>query len=190
LFVPVQNIIRLPAPEAAFQNDLYVLTGRLADAVASRDASQTSPFTECIVVATMAGRALSHQLITATQPNPPVDFWDRHQLINSIMMPRMAAFSLKYPQAMQEADPVLMFISLMWRATVLFSQVTERVVSTTDDSGFVVAEYARRSSLAAQEVICMAKTISQLNWFKVGFGYFLAWGYNELTSASSFSYIH
>jgi hypothetical protein len=115
----------------------------------------------------MAGRALSHQHLAATQPNPPRDFWDRHQLIDSIMMPRMAAFSLKYPAAMQEADPVLMFVSLMWRATVLFSQVTERVVAAADDSGFVVAEYARRSSLAAQEVVCMAKKLTQLNWFKV-----------------------
>ncbi|KAI1170699.1 fungal-specific transcription factor domain-containing protein [Nemania sp. FL0916] len=165
-----QNMIRLPAPEAAFQNDTYVLTGCLADAIASVDASQTSPFTECIVVATMAGRALSHQHLAATQPNPPRDFWDRHQLINSIMMPRMAAFSLKHPSALQEADPVLMFVSLMWRATVLFSQVTvvtEQAVSAADESGFVIAEYGRRSSLAAQEVVCIAKKLSQVNWFKI-----------------------
>ncbi|KAI1123179.1 fungal-specific transcription factor domain-containing protein [Nemania abortiva] len=166
-----QNIIRLPAPEAAFQNDGYVLSGCLADAIASKDANQTSPFTECIVVATMAGRALSHQHLAATQPNPPRDFWDRHQLINSVMMPRMAAFSLKYPPTMQEADPVLLFVSLMWRATVLFSQVpivAETAVSAADDSGFVVAEYARRSSLAGQEVVSIAKKLAQVNWFKVG----------------------
>ncbi|KAI0412773.1 fungal-specific transcription factor domain-containing protein [Xylaria grammica] len=138
-----QNVIWLPAPEAAFQNDGYVLTDCLTDALASRDASQTSPFTECIVVATMAGRALSHQHLAATQPNPPRDFWDRHQLISSVMMPRMAAFSLKYPPVVQEADPVLMFVGLMWRATVLFSQVTviaERAVSAADDSSFVIDE--------------------------------------------------
>ncbi|KAI8635188.1 fungal-specific transcription factor domain-containing protein [Xylariaceae sp. FL1651] len=162
-----QNVIRLPAPEAAFQNDRHVLMGCLAEAVATGDASQTSPFTECIVVATMAGRALSHQHLAATQPNPPRDFWDRHQWINSIMMPRMAAFSLKYPPTMQEADPVLMFVGLMWRATVLFSQNIERIVSTTDDSSFIVSEYARRSSLAAQEVVCTARKLSQVNWFKV-----------------------
>ncbi|KAJ8115872.1 hypothetical protein ONZ43_g4564 [Nemania bipapillata] len=165
-----QNVIRLPAPEAAFQNDGYVQTGCLADAIASRDASQTSPFTECIVVATMAGRALSHQHLAATQPNPPRDFWDRHQLINSVMVPRMTTFSLKYPPAMQEADPMLMFVSLMWRATVLFSQVpvvAERAISTVDDSDFVLAEYARRSSLAAQEVVCIAKKLAQVNWFKI-----------------------
>ncbi|KAF2966872.1 hypothetical protein GQX73_g6706 [Xylaria multiplex] len=169
--IHIQNVIRLPAPEAAFQNDGYVPTGCLADAIASRDASQTSPFTECIVVATMAGRALSHQHLAATQPNPPRDFWDRHQLINSVMMPRMAAFSLKYPAVMQEADPVLMFVGLMWRATVLFSQVSaiaERGVSAVaDDSGFVVDEYARRSTLAAQEVVCMVQKLAQLNWFKI-----------------------
>lgn len=165
-----QNIIRLPAPESAFQNESYVLTGCLADAIASRDGSQTSSFTECIVVATMAGRALPHRQLAATQPNPPQDFWDRHQLINTVMIPRMAAFSLKYPCSTQEADPVLLFVSLMWRATILSSQVTvmaERAISATDDSGFIVAEYARRSSLAAQEVVCMAKKLSQVNWFKV-----------------------
>ncbi|KAI1364071.1 fungal-specific transcription factor domain-containing protein [Xylaria arbuscula] len=170
-----QNIIRLPAPEAAFQNDAYVPTGCLADALSSSDATPTSPFTECIVVATMAGRALAHQHLAATQPNPPRDFWGRHQLINSVMMPRMAAFSLKYPQAMQDADPALLFVGLMWRAIILFSQVTviaERAVqaaaaTTADDSAFVVAEYARRSSLAAQEVVCIAKKLSQVNWFKI-----------------------
>ncbi|KAI1115682.1 fungal-specific transcription factor domain-containing protein [Nemania sp. NC0429] len=165
-----QNIIRLPAPESAFQNDIYVSTSCLADAISSRDGTPTSSFTECIVVATMAGRALSHRHLAATQPNPPHDFWDRHQLINTVMIPRMASFSLKYPSAMQEADPVLLFVSLMWRATVLTSQVTvmaERAVSAPDDNGFIVAEYARRSSLAAQEVVCMAKKLSQVNWFKV-----------------------
>lgn len=122
----------------------------------------------------MAGRALAHQHLAATQPNPPRDFWGRHQLINSVMMPRMSAFSLKYPQATQDADPALMFVGLMWRAIILFSQVTviaeramQAATTAADDSAFVVAEYARRSSLAAQEVVSIAKKLSQVNWFKV-----------------------
>ncbi|TGJ78211.1 hypothetical protein E0Z10_g10554 [Xylaria hypoxylon] len=147
-----QNVIRLPAPEAAFQNDGH----------------RPSPSASSLL-RWPAGL----YRINTSQPHSRTrrgTFWDRHQLINSVMMPRMAAFSLKYPPAMQEADPVLMFVGLMWRATVLFSQVTviaERAVSVADDGGYVVDEYARRSTLAAQEVVCMAKKLSQLNWFKI-----------------------
>ncbi|RYP78389.1 hypothetical protein DL771_000574 [Monosporascus sp. 5C6A] len=163
-----QNFIRLPASESEFQSEQPATTGYLAEAIASRGASATSPFVECIVVATMSGRALSHQHLANTQPNASQEFWDRHQWNDAILRQRMGVFSLKYPPTVQEADPMLIFIAMMWRTTLLFlSQITERQMSPSDENSSRLAEHARRCSLAVQDVVCLTTKLSRLNWFKV-----------------------
>ncbi|RYP02757.1 hypothetical protein DL764_005631 [Monosporascus ibericus] len=162
------NVIRLPAAESEFQSEQPVMTGYLAEAIASRGASATSPFVECIVVATMSGRALSHQQLANTQPNTSQEFWDRHQWNDAMLRQRMGLFSLKYPPTVQEADPMLIFIGMMWRTTLLFlSQIPGRQVSPSDETSSTLAEHARRCSLAAQDVVCLTTKLSRLNWFKV-----------------------
>lgn len=63
---------------------------------------------------------------------------------------------------------MLIFIGMMWRTTILlFSQTIERVIPPANDNSYVASEYAGRSSLAAQDIICLATKLSRLNWFKV-----------------------
>lgn len=98
-----------------------------------------SPFGECIVVATIAGRALSHRLQAAVfaaidadgdgpgldigthRQNPTrYDFWDRHAELESLLARGMSLFAEHYPPAVQEHDPMLLFIAMLWRALALY----------------------------------------------------------------------
>ncbi|ODA78208.1 hypothetical protein RJ55_05589 [Drechmeria coniospora] len=163
-----QTVVRLPAPETAFQNDEPVLVGYLGEAVASHDASATSPFTECIVMATLTGRALSYQHLATKHPKVSEDFWYRHRGFDAVLTQRMEAFTLKYGLALQEADPMLMFVGMMWRTTILFfSQTMERAMAPASENGFVASDHAARSSSAAEDVVGLTAKLAQLNWFKV-----------------------
>ncbi|KAL6232513.1 hypothetical protein BDW75DRAFT_217723 [Aspergillus navahoensis] len=163
--------IRLPCPEANFQNDQPILMGFLSDALAT-DNSIASTFTECIVVATISGRALSHRnqcLAGDLYFSAAEDFWNRHQWINAILTQRMEAFSTKYPLDMQQqADPMLLFISLMWRTIILhLYQTMACVIPSNDEKRDLIMEYKKRSSAAAQEIVDLTNKLSHLNSLKV-----------------------
>ncbi|KAI1393302.1 uncharacterized protein F4822DRAFT_423771 [Hypoxylon trugodes] len=166
-----QNTIRLPAPETEFQNEQPTLTGFLLDAVSTRDAISLSTFTESIVVATVIGRALSHRqqsMIDNLYLNETRDFWERHEWINALLIQRMEVFSLNYPLSAQEADPMLLFISMMWRTTVLYMyQLLKTIVHPTDEKRSVLSDYTRQSTVAAKEIVSLTNKLSQLNSFKV-----------------------
>lgn len=145
--------------------------GFLSDALAA-DTSITSTFTECIVVATISGRALSHRnqcLAGDLYFSAVDDFWNRHQWINAILTQRMEAFSAKYPLDMQQqTDPMLLFISLMWRTIILhLYQTMACVIPSHDDKRDLVTEYKKRSSAAAQEIVDLTNKLSHLNSLKV-----------------------
>ncbi|KAA8642438.1 fungal specific transcription factor domain-containing protein [Aspergillus tanneri] len=162
--------IRLPCSEVNFQNDQPILMGFLADALAS-NTTLPSTFTECIIVATISGRALSHRnqcLVGDVYFSAAEDFWNRHQWINAILAQRMDAFSAKYPLDMQHADPMLLFISLMWRIIILhLYQTMTCVIPSNDEKRDFVMEYRKRSSMAAQDIVDLAQKLSHLNSLKV-----------------------
>ncbi|KAL2802925.1 fungal-specific transcription factor domain-containing protein [Aspergillus granulosus] len=163
--------IRLPCPEANFQNDQPILMGFLSDALAT-DTSIASTFTECIVVATISGRALSHRnqcLAEDLYFSAAEDFWNRHQWINAILTQRMEAFAAKSPLEMQQqADPMLLFISLMWQTIILhLYQTMACVIPSNDEKRDLITEYKKRSSAAAQEIVDLTNKLSHLNSLKV-----------------------
>ncbi|OTB07892.1 hypothetical protein M426DRAFT_265915 [Hypoxylon sp. CI-4A] len=165
------SAIRLPSSEIEFQNEQPTVSGFLSETIGARDAIAASPFKECIVMATVVGRALSHRqqsVVDNMYLNESEDFWDRHQWINSVLVQRMDVFSLNYPAAVQEADPMLLFISMMWRTTVLYMyQLVKSVVHPTDEKRSALADYTRQSTIAAKDIVSLTKKLSQLNSFKV-----------------------
>ncbi|KAI0382683.1 hypothetical protein F5Y04DRAFT_287732 [Hypomontagnella monticulosa] len=168
----VMNTIRLPAPELEFQNEQPTMTGYLSEAIAARDAIPTSTFAECIIVSTVIGRALSHRQQSTVDNiylNESREFWERHEWINNVLIQRMDIFSLNYPTAVQEADPMLLFISMMWRTTVLYMyQLIKSMIHPTDEKrSSVLADYTRQSTIAAKEIVNLTNKLSQLNSLKV-----------------------
>ena len=79
----------------------------------------------------------------------------------------MQILSLKYPPASQHVDPMLLFTSMMAQTTVLYLYKTmERVALATDENRTVMMEYERCSLMAAQEIVNLTKTLTQLSYFK------------------------
>lgn len=75
---------------------------------------------------------------------------------------------MNYPTAMQEADPMVLFISMMWRTTVLYMyQLMKSVIHSTDEKRSILADYTRQSTIAAKEIVNLTNKLSQLNSFKV-----------------------
>lgn len=125
--------------------------------------------TECIIVATFSGRILAHRYqsqidiyFKSTQ-----DFWERHQWIDSMLQQRMESFAVKYPPAAQQADPILLFISMMWHANVLgMHQAIQRVVPLADERSAVMMEQTKRAHNAARDIVALGKNLAHLNLLK------------------------
>lgn len=164
-------MLRLPAPEMEFQSGQPVLMGFLSEAItAADDQSAMSPFTECIILATISGRALSHRhqsLVENIYVNESQDFWDRHEWISAILTQRMQILSLKYPHASQHVDPMLLFTSMVAQTTVLYLyKPMKGVTPATAENRAAMMEYERRSLVAAQEIVYLTKAFAQLSCFK------------------------
>src|SRR5438105_2573104 len=77
----LQISTRLPAPEIDFQNSQPVVISFLSEVITANDFTIQSSFTECIVLATICARSLSHQHLSTlerVQGSIFQDFWDRH----------------------------------------------------------------------------------------------------------------
>lgn len=183
-----QVSVRLPCPEAAFQYGQPVPMGFLSESKATTIAPAmipSSPFHECIVAATVAGHALSHRRqavmdtaasrdTTVTQtPQSMFAFWDRHAWLDSLVADSMGAFAAHHPPAAQERDPMLLFLAMVWRATVLYLWQTAESfpipAPDPDVNGLVGIETSstQMADRAAQEVLRLMGKMSELNSWKV-----------------------
>ncbi|KAI4286649.1 MAG: hypothetical protein L6R35_004094, partial [Caloplaca aegaea] len=116
-------MVRLPAPEVAFQSGQPVLMGFLIESITADDQSSMSPFTECIVLANISGRALSHRhqsLVENLYINMSQNTWDRHKWIGDELTERIALLSVKYAPASEQMDPLLLFTRMVAQTTVLY----------------------------------------------------------------------
>lgn len=137
------------------------------------------------MAATVAGHALSHRRqavmdtaagrdTTATQaPHDMFTFWERHAWLESLVAESMGAFAAHHPPAAQERDPMLLFLAMVWRATVLYlwhtAESVPAPVPDSDVNGFVGIESssAQMADRAAQEVLRLMGKMSELNSWKV-----------------------
>lgn len=156
-----------------FQNDQPTPMGFLWKALAAQDVGPTSAFVECVLVATLCGRALSHRHQFSMDKaffNATENFWDWNQGTSAIVIRRMDLFSVNYQPALQEADPTILFISMMWRTTILcLYQTIDRVVPPTQRKEPAVVEFTRRASIAAQEMVKLTTSLLQGSHMKVSF---------------------
>lgn len=142
----------------------------------------SSPFHECIVAATVAGHALSHRRqavmdaaaerdTTASQaPHSMFAFWDRHAWLDSLVADSMGAFAAHHPPAAQERDPMLLFLAIVWRATVLYLWHTAESIPVSDSDmnhAIGIESSAQMADRAAQEVLRLMGKMSELNSWKV-----------------------
>jgi hypothetical protein len=152
--------------------------GFLSESLVASNTTVASVFTECIIVATISGRALSHRHqchVGDMYFNALEDFWTQHQWINAMHSQRMEAFSSKYSTDMQQSDPMLLFIGLMYRITILHLHQTTLCVipAAGEQQRDLVLENRKRASLAAREIVDLTNKLSNFNSFKVSLFLFL-----------------
>jgi len=168
--------------------------GFLSDAITARQSSETSKFIECIVVATISGRALAHRLQSSVDKiylNDIQDFWSRHQWLDATLSQRIEFFSSKYPPPLQESDSMLLFISMMWQTSVLdLYHTMECAILPTDDERPQVTEYMVRSSIAAQEIGSLTNKLSQLNYLNVSPRSIFQFNCNNTHHLRSYIHLH
>lgn len=174
----VKTQVRLPASETDFQNSqLGALRSFFSDAAdGGTGQPANSDFTECILVAETAGCALSHRhqqssVHSSMHPlpdDPPPNFWDRHVWLDALVRTRMDAFSHNYPLDGQDNCPMRLFTAMMWRAVVLCLQQTmDSVSAPSDETRAIAMDYAKRSAVAAQDMVGLASKVAELNCWKV-----------------------
>lgn len=140
-------------------------------AKASNDSGHPiSSFSECVVLATICGRALSHRQKVAVEQlniNGGVaafeGFWTRHQWLHERLNCRIQMLSVS-PQV----DPMLMFARIVAQTMVLFlHSVLESITWKTGDHLLGIIEHERLCVMAAHEVVNLIKLQGQLGYFKV-----------------------
>ncbi|KAL4790165.1 fungal-specific transcription factor domain-containing protein [Aspergillus venezuelensis] len=164
---------RLPGPEEEFQAGQPAVTQYLPEVMTKSSTESLhpiSPFSECIILATICGRALAHrQKAAVEQLSISGDvavfegFWTRHQWLHEMLNNRIQSLS-----ASPQVDPMLMFARIVAQTMVLFlHSVLESITWKTGDHLLGIIEYERLCIMAAHEVVNLVKLQGQLGYFKV-----------------------
>ncbi|QKX55293.1 uncharacterized protein TRUGW13939_02385 [Talaromyces rugulosus] len=168
-----QILTRLPIPEAEFQSGQPMVMGFLSDSLAGGDfnLAPQSSFSECIILATICGRSLSHQhlsMVDGMYGTNPQEFWSRHEWIDTALSTRISILSLTYPFQLEHMDPMLLFTKMIAQATILCMQkIIESIAWDREEYAGLLLEYEQRARLAAKEIVELAKALTHLSYFKV-----------------------
>ncbi|KAI0418296.1 fungal-specific transcription factor domain-containing protein [Xylaria grammica] len=139
--------VRLPCPDTGFQYGQPIQMGCLLDTYILTPAATSvrdpmSPFSQCVVVAAVAGRVLSHHLdvtldaVTNQEGRGTNSHngWDSLSLVESLVSRGMRDFATHHPPTTQERDPMLLFLAMVWRATVIYLWHTAESIPTPTPS--------------------------------------------------------
>ncbi|KAL5355963.1 fungal-specific transcription factor domain-containing protein [Aspergillus floccosus] len=156
---------RLPSPEANFQNNQPIRTSFLADALAQTSPSTLSPFAECIIMATLHGRCMTHRRLYATEFEAGTrDFCIRQGWLATAVERRV---QMLVPSPAVDSDPMLLFTHMLaYRATVHLSITVQQASWRTVDQQVLAAAYQQRAAQAASEIVRLAKAVPYLSPFK------------------------
>ncbi|KAL4812710.1 fungal-specific transcription factor domain-containing protein [Aspergillus spinulosporus] len=161
---------RLPAPETEFQSGQLMLGAFLSEAIMDVKPQTTSPFNECVILATICGRSLFHAQqysVRFAYGDMAPNWTDQHQWLDNVLNNRLQILSQYYPSPAQICDPMLFFAHIMGQASVIhLYKGMESVMWAIDEGGWVV-EYQRRALNAAQEIVRLAKGLTEFHFFKI-----------------------
>lgn len=164
-------LTRLPAGDTEFQSVQHVQMGFLSEEITATTPTVMSPFAECIILATICGRALLHKHCASVERvygHTSQDFWDRHHWINNILTQRITMLTMKYPPASQHIDPMLIFTEMVANTAILFLyKIIELMPCQTPSSSANVIEYKQRAVKAAGEIVTITRALSLFTQAKV-----------------------
>ena len=155
----------------AFQCQQEVQTEFLSQVVAGISGQQLSSFAESIILVTLCGRCLSHQLqcnMERVYDTKSMAFLTRHLRLDSILTPKVQALSSRPSVRGEPCDPMILFADMAAQtATLLLSSALPSVQCQMDSTRDVISDYQERAVLAAQMMSNLAQKLAQLGCFKV-----------------------
>ncbi|CAI7653032.1 unnamed protein product [Penicillium glandicola] len=156
---------RLPAPEENFQDNQPTRISFLPEAIAQTGPSTLSPFAECIVMATLHGRCMTHRRSYANESETGTrDFCIRQEWLATAVEKRVQTL---VPSPAIDSDPMLLFTHMLaYRATVDLSNTVQRASWRTADQQVLITTYQNRAAQAASEIVRLAKAVPYLSPFK------------------------
>ncbi|KAL2018159.1 hypothetical protein VTK56DRAFT_1235 [Thermocarpiscus australiensis] len=167
---------RLPAPEANFQNSQPIRTGFLPEAIADRHHPALSPFAECVVLATIHGRSMSHRRMAHSgsmlPPKEAREFWIRHEWLAAAVEERLQRerepqrISISTSAGPLDGDPMLTFTRILARDIVIHLSDTAKGIPWKEpDHQLMAIAYGQRAYEAASDMACLANAVPQLGCF-------------------------
>jgi hypothetical protein len=139
--------------------------------ITTNDRKTVAPFTECIVLATICGRSLSHRqqsLVERVYGDVSQEFWDRHQWLVSILTKRTQILPFFSIPALEIVDPMQLFTRMMAPTAILYLfKIAESLLWGIDGPSAMLNKYEEQASSAAQDIVNLTHVIEQLSPFKV-----------------------
>ncbi|KAM0810169.1 putative Zn(2)-C6 fungal-type domain-containing protein [Seiridium cardinale] len=173
---------RLPAPEIQFTTGRCSITMPFIFEIISRGTLDnlsnslgsgfpTSPFAECILVAALCGRSVSHKkrsMVERGYGEVTQDFCRRHKWLATVLASRIESLAPDTPRDFSTlTDSTLILASLVAHMNVLFlCEVIESMPLGTEESHVLRSEYKQKSFMAVQEMGKLAFAVSQLDHFQ------------------------
>ncbi|KAK4447397.1 fungal-specific transcription factor domain-containing protein [Podospora aff. communis PSN243] len=157
---------RLPVPEQNFQNNQYIRVSFLHEIMMQTGPSTLSSFAECVVLAAIHGRCLTHRRANSTDRsvNPSGDFWANQERLASAAEKRIQILGSSTVGI--DNDPMLLFAHILAHGAFLSLSDTARRTPGVALEQQLVSAYERRASVAALEIGRLAKAVSSLSCFK------------------------
>ncbi|KAF7532585.1 hypothetical protein G7054_g7813 [Neopestalotiopsis clavispora] len=162
----------LPAPEANFHNGQPIVTESLADALNSNEALGTSPFAECIVLATLLSRCTAHHRASLKESQTePRRFWARHEWLSSAVEKRIelrAQSSATTAITTVERDPMLFFTHMLAHSAIITLGATVRGMSRqrAGEQSLMIPVHEQRANWATTYIVQLVKAFPSLSCFK------------------------
>lgn len=134
-----------------------------------------SPFTECLILVTISGRSLQcneHQHLHNGPRDTPLDEYEQHRLLDSILATRLRVLSHCYPSPTEAYDPLLLFANVLGQAVVIyhFKGSMEPVLnpkSIEEEDSFEIIESQNRVFVATETIVHLATALLELHFSKV-----------------------
>ncbi|KAI0891725.1 fungal-specific transcription factor domain-containing protein [Annulohypoxylon nitens] len=159
---------RLPAPETHFQNNVPIQMAFLPDILNNVDQITHSTFAECVVLATIYGRCMTHRRLSFSANEPRI-VWTGHKWLAS-MLERRAQLLLHQStntSVLDADDPMLAFSYMLARSAIIYHSNTTEMKPWRDVKDRTTANtYEAKAYQAGTEIADLAKTMPKHCCFK------------------------
>lgn len=173
---------RLPASEASFQNNQPTRVCFLSEAIAISTSPQwdsstmipLSPFAECIVLAALHGRCMTHRRMSMlnTGVDEVQEFWTRHDQLTLAVEKRAQIFAQSPSLKRVNRDPMVLFTHMMAQKSVIYLSDTLDIAllqrqQQVGDRQLFASSYKWRAERAAVEIVGLAESARSLGCFSM-----------------------